>query len=756
MEVDNVGEHLNDKGEASTLKGELGSLNDACVEKESKNQENPIKANFNSFAQQLFPNPNPVDVGRRGKEVETRKSVEIQSGVVKSQAATIDKVEVGDFSEHKGVSVVVDLDVCVGKNKKKGKNKGGFCASDIVWGKVKSHPWWPAQIFEPGDASEKARKHFKSKGYFVGYFGDQTFAWNDEAKLKPFAPNFSQMVKQTQTESFRHAVDCVLVETSRRVEFGLSCHCIVDDVYNQLKTQVVENDGIREQSRIREGGDRFYTAASFEPLNFLHYVKDFAQEPYGDVDRLEHVVARAQTAAYYRWKGIYHLAEFGLLIGYVNNEANAPVVAEKENSEGIVGGNPPPVTIKEDDNRPQKRKKTSNDRGHATKKVRCLSDLIGKKSVQEEDDKGTKRKLGSKSISSSARRQKEVKSFPNDSTPSRTKESSPLGTTMKVKDPKPSFRVGESILRVAGQLSQSSPLLKHDVSSHTKTSKDEGNNKQCSKLTSEYASIDAILSELHLAAIEPLKQYSLLSKMVTFISVFRNSIVPDIELLQKHEKSGEEDTSDSPNEVLSGSGPAEIDPVGCISGMKSKSKASESEITTTSVVEGVEDACCTNQTIEIFEQQTFLSEIVIKPEHSEVDGSSVGSQEMESTVSSPPQHFGSENGTSEGGLFDVKKQLEDSPTALTLKFADMDSIPTKAKLIKIFSHYGSLKESETEVLAKKLCARVVFKRRSDAETAFSSSGKFEIFGPSLVCYRLNYAPSPRKSPSIEAKCRRED
>uniref|UniRef100_A0A803NET5 PWWP domain-containing protein n=1 Tax=Chenopodium quinoa TaxID=63459 RepID=A0A803NET5_CHEQI len=667
MEVDNVGEHLNDKGEASSLKGELGSLNDACVEKKSKdlvttegvmNQENPIKANFNSFAQQLFPNPNPVDVGRRGKEVETRKSVENQSGEVKSQAATSDK--------------------------KKGKNKGGFCASDIVWGKVKSHPWWPAQIFEPGDASEKARKHFKSKGYFVGYFGDQTFAWNDEAKLKPFAPNFSQMV--------------------------------------------VENDGIREQSRIREGGDRFYTAASFEPGQLLHYVKDLAQGPHGDVDRLEHVVARAQTAAFYRWKGIYHLAKFGLLIGYVNNEADAPVIAEKENPEGIVGGNFPPVTIKEDDNRPQKRKKTSNDSGHVTKKVRCLSDLIGKKSVKEEDGKGIKGKLGSKSISSSARRQKEVKSFPNDSTPSRTKESSPRGTTMQLKDTKPSFRVGESILRVAGQLSQSSPLLKLDVSSHTKTSKDEGNNKQCSKLTSEYASIDVILSELHLAAIEPLKQYSLLSKMVTFISVFRNSIVPDIELLQKHEKSGEEDTTDSPNEVLSGPGPAEIDAVGCISGTKSKPKASESEITTPSDVEGVEDACCTNRTI----------------------------KEMESTVSSPPRHCGSENGTPEGGQFDVKKQLEDSPTALTLKFTDMDSIPTEAKLIKIFSHFGSLKESETEVLAKKLCARVVFKRRSDAETAFSSSGKFEIFGPSLVCYRLNYAPSPRKSPSIEAKRRRKD
>lgn len=118
----------------------------------------------------------------------------------------------------------------------------------------------------------------------------------------------------------------------------------------------------------------------------------------------------------------------------------------------------------------------------------------------------------------------------------------------------------------------------------------------------------------------------------------------------------------------------------------------------------------------------------------------------------------SQNALSENGQCDEKMEHEeDSPTALTLKFTDLDSIPSEAKLNEIFSQFGSLKDSETQILTKKNCARVVFKRRVDADTAFSSSGKFELFGPSLVCYRLNDAPSPspRKSSSVEPKRRRK-
>lgn len=47
-----------------------------------------------------------------------------------------------------------------------------------------------------------------------------------------------------------------------------------------------------------------------------------------------------------------------------------------------------------------------------------------------------------------------------------------------------------------------------------------------------------------------------------------------------------------------------------------------------------------------------------------------------------------------------------------------------------------MKEAETEVLRKTNCAKVVFKRRVDAEAAFSRAGKYSIFGSELLSYQL--------------------
>ncbi|XP_022934214.1 uncharacterized protein LOC111441440 isoform X2 [Cucurbita moschata] len=92
---------------------------------------------------------------------------------------------------------------------------------------------------------------------------------------------------------------------------------------------------------------------------------------------------------------------------------------------------------------------------------------------------------------------------------------------------------------------------------------------------------------------------------------------------------------------------------------------------------------------------------------------------------------------------DSETCVEDpSPTALILTFTDFGSVPSEKSLNDIFRKYGPLYESKTEVIKKSKQAKVVFKRTSDAETAFSSSGKHGIFGTTDVSYRLKFlAPS---------------
>ncbi|MCE3052113.1 hypothetical protein HAX54_051613 [Datura stramonium] len=58
--------------------------------------------------------------------------------------------------------------------------------------------------------------------------------------------------------------------------------------------------------------------------------------------------------------------------------------------------------------------------------------------------------------------------------------------------------------------------------------------------------------------------------------------------------------------------------------------------------------------------------------------------------------------------------------------------------------------SQAELIHKSKRAKFVFKKRADAETAFSKSGNL-VFWLSLISYRLQYSPSPRKASCIKRK-----
>ncbi|XP_071732885.1 uncharacterized protein [Rutidosis leptorrhynchoides] len=191
-------------------------------------------------------------------------------------------------------------------------NEGEFSVSDLVWGKVRSHPWWPGQIFDPSDASEKAMKYHKKDCFLVAYFGDRSFAWNESTVLKPFRSKFSQIANHTNSEAFNNAVHCALEEVSRRVELGLACSCIPRDIYENIKCQIVENAGIKQESSKRDGIDKSASVNSFEPDKLVDYVRLLAKFPYGESDKMEITMAKAQLSSYGRFKRYRQLAEFQL------------------------------------------------------------------------------------------------------------------------------------------------------------------------------------------------------------------------------------------------------------------------------------------------------------------------------------------------------------------------------------------------------------------------------------------------------------
>nr|BAJ88753.1 predicted protein [Hordeum vulgare subsp. vulgare] len=88
-----------------------------------------------------------------------------------------------------------------------------------------------------------------------------------------------------------------------------------------------------------------------------------------------------------------------------------------------------------------------------------------------------------------------------------------------------------------------------------------------------------------------------------------------------------------------------------------------------------------------------------------------------------------------------EKMLHDvNPTALVFCFGKSIALPSKMDFIRMFSRYGPLKETETETHKNTNTVKVVFRKRVDAERAFSAAGNFGSFGPSLRSFRLVNMP----------------
>uniref|UniRef100_A0ACD5YE30 Uncharacterized protein n=1 Tax=Avena sativa TaxID=4498 RepID=A0ACD5YE30_AVESA len=93
---------------------------------------------------------------------------------------------------------------------------------------------------------------------------------------------------------------------------------------------------------------------------------------------------------------------------------------------------------------------------------------------------------------------------------------------------------------------------------------------------------------------------------------------------------------------------------------------------------------------------------------------------------------------------DVKSA--DGPAALILYFGTVESIPSVDRINSVFRAHGSIVEGQTEITKKSKTAKVVFSKRADAEQAYSSSGKYNAFGPALLTYEIKYLQSAPQVP----------
>lgn len=362
------------------------------------------------------------------------------------------------------------------------------------------------------------------------------------------------------------------------------------------------------------------------------------------------------------------------------------------------------------------------------KKKKNLPDMLTEKGLFTPNGENVSgREAVGKSISqSSGKKRKRADAMSDDSTVKHGRSPLSTGDADEAVKTKKTFRVGDSIRRAANQMNGSSPILKYGDGMSQES---EVKNESQQKPSLEFSSSHEMLSQLCLAARDPMKGDSLLFSVVSFFLGFRNSVRLDDPSLKEYEP--------SLKQVFGGkTGKKSI---------KTGRKSTKPGLTEMYMLERMNDSYWTDRIVQsIPEEQLSLEN------QNETSDKGFPTVEPQAALGArlnpePKQQSSGENVESEAvkPVDHLEESCEQdlSPTALILNFTDLNSVPSEANLIKIFSRFGPLNESETEVLKKSNRAKVVFERRSDAEAAFSSAGKYSTFGPSLVSYRLKYLPS---------------
>ncbi|XP_062179866.1 uncharacterized protein LOC133884457 isoform X2 [Phragmites australis] len=590
-------------------------------------------------------------------------------------------------------------------------DKGGFRVSDLVWGKVKSHPWWPGEIFYQSDASELALKHQKKGSHLVAYFGDNTFAWCDESQLKPFVTNYSQMEKQSSSDAFVGSVNNALEELSRRILSGMSCSCLPEELSDSGMSYTVENAGLKDGVTC-SAVNRSEILKCFSPENLLHYIKELALFPGQGGDLLELVIACSQLTSFYRSKGCSELASFQTGSAWVEDGMDTPSTHNVMVEEAVInevhpthdkpkrGRGRPRKQKPEDYQAVMEKKGTSNQANDTT----CDE----KQMVMDFDDFDNLQK-------------KKKRSF--DSFEDSENSTTPTGGI--------SFKIGECIRRAASQLTGSSSIVKAQTEPTVYKNTAEAENGEfdissddaVDELTvlnrakrrrmhrNHTADPQELLSQLCLVATEPMNSYNFLAMIISYYSDYRNYVVSTTTEASVVEKTASK------------------------RGRKRKVLPSP-EVETT---DHMQDSYWSGLSLHNHPIHNLRKESsTTRPRRRRRSSQETYVPLQELGASGPKKQIQ----VIERSIIHVDEKMVDEfkPTALVLSFGRSAAVPSVMDLIKMFSRYGPLKETETEVQKDTNTVKVVFKKRTDAERAFSVAGKYGTFGPSLRSYRLVNMP----------------
>lgn len=221
-----------------------------------------------NVAAQLEALNSKVSVGGETSPYYTRNNKNKQTN---QQFADVQDFDFSDYLSDEGTTIEM-LDALRKESPRSSSNKR-LDIGDLVWGRVKSYPWWPGQIFDEVQASPLVRSYKREGGILVSFYGDYTYAWLSPKEIVPFDINFYENLKQTNNGVFLTSVREAIAEIKRRVALGLVCHCQKN---SNLQPMMMEGNSIKLIQKARE---------DFHPLEIIYFLKHLALSPVKNVKK---------------------------------------------------------------------------------------------------------------------------------------------------------------------------------------------------------------------------------------------------------------------------------------------------------------------------------------------------------------------------------------------------------------------------------------------------------------------------------------
>lgn len=200
---------------------------------------------------------------------------------------------------------------------------------DLVWGRVKSYPWWPGQVFDEVQASPLVRSDKKEGSILISFYGDYTYAWLSPKEIVPFDINFCENLKQTDDATFLKGVKEAIAEIKRRVALGLVCHCQKNSTLQPH--MMMEGNSIKLIQKARE---------DFHPHEIVYFLKHLALSPMKNVKKNVYWIKTVANISAHRKAVVKEFDEtFALDIQEQHKSLECPAGISKENqnaSQGIL------------------------------------------------------------------------------------------------------------------------------------------------------------------------------------------------------------------------------------------------------------------------------------------------------------------------------------------------------------------------------------------------------------------------------------